>query len=151
SVQVALDNNRRPVLSSGPTIRPAALGATDTVAAPDYRDVPGAVRPSPAVVTNVTQWAHAYLADDREQLKILINGAAADGQAPRGDYIGLGGRTRVGQREVVSLVPSPNSSGMADARVRLVMVADGANGFQSTNEYDVLIARYQTNDPRVVA
>lgn len=149
SVTLADDGRDHPVLAALPTIRRSVLAATDAAPPVNYSDAPGALDPSPQMLTAVQQWLEAYLADDRPQLKMLVNGATPDGDAPDGDYVGLGGYELAGTPTLVSVVPAAGGD-VAYARVRFGLTA-GADGFSAQNELDLLLSRYSSNDPRVVA
>lgn len=149
SVTLAKDGRGRPVLSALPYLRRSVLAATDSLPAVNYASAAGSITASNQIRTAIEQWARAYVADDREQLKVLINGATG-GDAPAGDYIGLGSYTLAATPEVLSVVPHTTLADHAYARIRFVF-SGGADGFTATNELDVLVSRFASNDPRVVA
>lgn len=148
SVTSTPDQRGFPLLAAAPSLRKALLGANESVDAVDYQGVPGAELPSAAVTTAVEQWATAFVGDDREQLRVIVNGASA-GNPPNGEYVGLGGFTISRAVQVGEIVPSSVEGGFTYARVELPVV-ETATGAQATFAYDVLIARSSGNDPRVV-
>lgn len=143
-VTTARASNGTPVLVAVPALTPVL--PPDTPPDPlDGRDDPTRTTSIPEpVVETVRVWATAFAENRSDELRRLT------GDPDAGTYVGLGGFTVQGDPLTPFAVQSPDGTAMI-LRVQVVLVADGANGYGVMNEYDVLVRRWSTQTPEIVA
>lgn len=147
SVTTISDANGRTLLAAAPSLTPARLAAPGAAKAPLWQGDPNAIDDVPQTVGAATKaWAEAYGADDRPQLRLLVGGGPEGGE-----YVGLGGFNVSRDPQTLGAYPSPNDPSQLVVRVRVGFSADSANGYQATNDYDLLVANPTSTDARVVA
>jgi hypothetical protein len=133
-----------PVLGAAPTLLPRPQPESDQVAGADYAESPTLVDAVPtAITTQVSAWADAFARNDTEQLDLIVGDDNTDGI-----YLGLGG---LSAERVNVLQAVDRGDGFWVVRARVVFTGTSANGWTSSNDYDLLIARPTTPDPSVVA
>jgi len=94
-----------------------------------------------AVETSVENWATAFVSNDSEKLKTIVN--------DNNDYRGLEGFTLVGSPTIVSSLPDSTNS--LYVRVKLVISPDSAKQLKLSADYDLLVIAKGKQIPNVVA
>lgn len=131
-----------PVLGAYPALgRSSAV--TEKVPALDYQEDENKTSNLPAPVKEaVVRWAAAYAGGDSAALRVL----ADDPQ--EGTYDVLGGFTAEAPEVATAVVEGDDGYIL---RIRVLLRAAGAQGFQVKNDYDLLVTQASTANPKVVA
>lgn len=148
SVPVTFTDAGRQILAATPSMVPATFATDGSASAPQPELTTGEEIPD-NVEERIQLWAEAFAADDSQALRVLVN----DSDAPAGgSYLGLGGFTCPrGCSEVLWATPSTVDTSLVNVRVRTLFVADSANGFVMSNEFDLLVRGWNSDAPRVLA
>lgn len=140
-----------PVLGALPALMPAQMALNNQVRAVSSADpaLPyGSSPPSlPArVSTAINTWASAF-AQGNARVLLSLTGARS------GRYLGLGGfRIPAGAPPtVVSAAWTDHSESTLLVRVAVVFDSTRANGFQTSNDYDLLVTNTTGENPNIVA
>lgn len=133
-----------PVLVAQPSLAPAVV---PKVIPPllDFAEDANVIDSTPTLVRDVVAlWAAAYATNNAGELHRLANDPNANG------YVGLGGFGVVGEPSYGVAVQAVNAPTM-NVRVRVVFRSTGANQYQVSNDFDLLIGDWETALPKVVA
>lgn len=149
-----------PVLAAQPALLPVDATLAEDVAPMNYQENAALSEfTSEALTTSVEEWAEAYAAGDSARL-YAITGERRTGQV----YQGLGGFT-VEEVSITSAVTDSAESVSAKLpegadtpiinplylRVKVLLIADGADRYSASNEFDLLINDSESGSPRVIA
>lgn len=149
SIPMTTDPVGRPLLGGTPSLAPAVFAANDTYSGfsleRNLRDESIPVK----VEERVQLWAEAYASDNGQDLRVLVN----DIDAPAGgEYFGLGGFTCANSCvDVLWAAPSDAEPGSVWVRAAVVFTRDGANGFEASQSFDLLVRGWNTDAPRVMS
>lgn len=133
------------ILVAQPSLTRSTVAASAVAEAPRYQLDPNLLADTPgSVIAAAERWAAPFADDDRDQLRLVVGGGPQ-----QGDYVGIGGFALSGRPEILAVVAAEDGS--ATVRARLVFSQTGANRFQSSSEFDLLVQDYTSADARVVA
>jgi hypothetical protein len=141
---VAVTPDGRSYLAALPSMAPVDMRTGKGVL--DYSDLQPKPLPSDAIA-QIEQWADAWAADDRDQLK-LLTGDTVSGV----EYPGIGGFESTGSDVIAALSAGETAYGSDTylVRVRISLASGGANQFQTETDMDLTMVDITTGLPRIV-
>jgi hypothetical protein len=142
AVSVAFPGTSQAALAALPSLEPVDDRASDKVF--DYSDLELDDLPN-EVSPQLVEWAKAYAADDRANLKQLT-GDSAGGV----EYVGLGGFVAEEPNVIAALPAGDTSYGSDTWLLRARIPLQGANGFTSEIEMDLTVVEASSGLPRIV-